>query len=802
MKITLDWLKEFVDFDLSAQELADKFDLSGTAVEAITYLGANFENVVVGEVLKVSEHPNADRLQVCELDIGGERVSIVCGAANVAAGQKVPVARPGATLPVGIEISATKIRGVASAGMICSETELGLADQSAGIMVLEGDPSVGEPVGALLGFDDWLLELEITPNRPDCMGMIGMARETAALVGADLRRPQIAIDEYEESIDVKAAVEIAAPDLCPRYSARYVDRVTIGPSPLWMARRLESVGIRSINNVVDVTNYVLMETGQPLHAFDYRLLHRGEITVRRAASGEKLETIDHVVRELSEDDLIIADGDRAIALAGVMGGVHSEISDETTEVLIESANFQAPNIRKSSRGLGLISDSSLRFERGVDINGTVYAADRAAQLMADTAGGRIWAGVIDCYPNPRKPTPIEVRPKRVHAVLGIDTDPAKFTSIFESLGLDVTTSSEPDGPLRVEVPTFRVDLEREIDLIEEIARLYGLNNIAKHILPSSSEERGLDPKQLLVRDLRSLMVAAGLTEVINYSFIGQNELDRLALPANHPWVAAPRIANPLSEDQALMRTSLVPSLLRTVSHNYNRGREDLSIFEIGNVFRNDGQVPQQTLKIGGALTGRVRLGAWGEPAGAEADFYNVKGLMELVCHKLALEDCRFQAAQHNVLSPGQGAELVCGTDVIGILGTLHPTIQENYGLRQPVYIFEADLEQIFERTRAERKFSEIPRFPAVIIDLALIVDDNVSWGDLEHLVKQTGAPLLKQVRLFDLYRGEGVPAGKKSLAFNLTFQAPDRTLTDDEVGHVQKRILKRAERELSAQLRD
>lgn len=799
MKITLNWLKDFVDFDLSAEELAEKYDMSGTAVEGIVYLGAGLENIVVGEVLKAEKHPDADRLKVCEVDIGTERATIVCGAPNVAAGQKVAVARPGAVLPNGLKIAAAKIRGVASAGMICSETELGLASESAGIMVLVGDPRAGEPVVSLLGLDDWMLELEITPNRPDCMSMIGMARETAALVGGRIRRPEFQLSEYEGRVDSKISVEINDPDLCPRYSARFVDNVVIGPSPTWMKRRLESIGVRSINNVVDVTNYVLMETGQPLHAFDYSLLKGGKIVVRRAKKGEKLETIDHVSRTLADDHLVIADGSRAVALAGVMGGLDSEIGDMTTQVLIESANFFAPNIRKSARGMGLISESSLRFERGVDIGGTVYAADRAAQLLAETAGGRVWSGVVDNYPAPRAPRVIDLRPGRVQTILGIEPDKQRFTEILENLELTV---EDADENLRVSVPTFRVDLEREIDLMEEIARFYGLNNIKTGLLAGAGADRGLSPLQKFTRDLRELMVSAGLNEVINYSFIGQNELDKLGLPPSHPWATASRIANPLSEDQALMRTTLVSSLLRTIAHNCNRDQKDLAVFEIGNVFRTGGTVPEQTLKLAASFTGRRRGGDWHTPESAQADFFDIKGVCELICAKMNLSDCHVRPAEHAILAPGQCAELVAGADVAAVFGVLHPKITDNFELREPVFVLEADIARLFQQVDTARGFAEIPRVPPVILDLALIVDEETTWESVHRLVSQTGAPLLKNVRLFDLYRGPGVPEGKKSIAFNLTFQASDRTLTDDEIDHIQKRIVKRAERELNARLRD
>ncbi len=802
MKLTLNWLKEFVDIGVSAEELADLYDLSGTAIEAVRYLGKGFERVVVGEVLTVSKHPDADRLQVCEVDLGGERVAIICGAPNIAAGQKVPVARPGAVLPNGMEIREAKIRGVTSVGMICSEKELGLSDEATGIMVLAAESVPGDPVGPILGVDDWFFELEITPNRPDCMGLIGMARETAALLGGEIRRPEVVLKEHSETIDGLATVVIEAPDLCPRYSARFVDQIKIGPAPYWMRRRLEAVGIRSINNIVDITNYVLVETGQPLHAFDFDLLKDGRIVVRRAKAQEALETIDHVSRELITDNLVIADSARAVALAGVMGGLHSEINEQTTRVLIESANFHAPNIRKTSRALGLISESSLRFERGVDIDGTVYAAERAAQLMSELAGGRIWSGLIDSYPELRQPRQIELRPKRVQAILGIEPNAPAFSVILNRLEMKTQVGPGVDDQIAVTVPTFRVDIEREIDLIEEIARFHGLNKIKPRLLQSTSPKRGLSPQQKFVRSLRELLVAAGLTEAINYSFISRRDLDRLELPEEHVWSQAPEIANPLSEDQALMRTTLLSSLLQTVSHNYNRDQKDLAIFEIGNVFRPDGAVPKQSMRVAGAITGRVRPSGWFESAGSEADFYDLKGLFELICGQLSLDDFHIETASHPALSPGQAAELISGTKALAFFGALHPKIQENYGLRQPVFVFEADVVGLFAQAKTEPTFSEIPKFPAVVLDLAMIVDEKVSWGSLEHLVRQTGAPLLKQVHLFDLYRGEGVPAGKKSLAFNLTYQAGERTLTDNEVGHIQKRIIQRAERELGAQLRD
>lgn len=799
MRVTLGWLKEFVDFDLSAEELADKLDLSGTAVESLTHLGARFDKFVVGEIMAVAKHPNADRLNYCEVAVGGDRLGIVCGAPNVKVGQKVVVALPGAILPSGLQIGETTIRGVPSAGMICSEIELELGQDASGIMVLPKDAEVGRPVAGVIGLDDWVLELEITPNRPDCMGVIGVAREVAAIVGSKMTVPTVTLTEVEDEVGDVAGVQILDPDLCPRYTARYVSGIAVGPSPVWLRQRLEAVGIRSINNVVDVTNYVMFETGQPLHAFDHKLLRGGRIIVRRARAGEELETIDHVARRLDPEMLVIADAERPVALAGVMGGFDSEISEGTAAVLIESANFLATNIRKTSRSLGLISESSLRFEKGVDVGGTVHAADRAAQLIAATAGGRVFTGTLDNYPVPKAAPVILLRPDQVNRLLGFDIPAARIVEILKGLQLTVA-----DGvtPLSVTIPTFRVDLEREVDLIEEVARVHGLNNIPASLLPSTDPNRGLTPLQSLTRDLRSIMTTAGFSEVVNYSFIGRAELDRLALPPAHPLAEAELITNPLSEDQALLRTTLITSLLRTVTHNHNRGQKDLAVFEIGNVFARGSSLPDQHLMIAGAVTGRRQTPAWFNPGGTQADFYDVKGVAELICAQTALTDSHIGPADNALLRPGQSAELVSEGTVIGFIGALHPQIQENHDLHQPVFVFQFSVPGLLARSRPEAGFNEITRFPAVTLDLALIVGENVGWDRLRRLALETGAPLLRELKLFDLYRGPGVPADKKSLAFNLTYEAKDRTLTDDEVSRIQDRIVKRAAKELGAELRE
>lgn len=799
MKVSLNWLKDYVAIELTAAELAEKLNMSGTAVEAVTYLGAKYKNFVVGLVKEVKPHPQADKLRLCQVAVGnGKTFPIVCGAPNVAQGQKVAVALPGAVLPSGVEIKKVKIRGEYSEGMLCSEAELELGPNATGILVLPPTTEVGQPLAKAVGFDDWVLELEITPNRPDCLGLIGVAREVAALTGKKLKYPQVKLTELPENAKDIVEVKILDTQLCPRYSARIVKNVKVQPSPAWFKRRLEAVGFRPINNIVDVTNYVLAETGQPLHAFDLSLLKGGQVIIRRAQAGEKLETIDHVERELTTDMLVIADAERAVALAGIMGGAESEINEQTTDVLIESASFLASNIMRTSRQLGLMTESSLRFEKGIDISGTVFAANRAAQLIAQLADGQVLSGEIDNYPLPAKPKKIFLRPARVNQLLGVNLKPATIAAILESI--ELKTKAVEAEKYEVMVPTFRVDLEREVDLVEEVARLYGLDNIPATVKLSSEQEHGFTPEQKMRQQVRDLLIACGLSEVYNYSFVSEQEYANLKLPSNHEWLKGIVIANPLSDEQKYLRTTLLAGLLRNLQYNFYRGQKDVQIFELGTVFTQAQPKPQEEVAVGVVLTGNWEGKQW-YGASEEVNFYDVKGLVEFFCRQLNLADCHLHAADHPVFHPAQAVELVSGRNVLGLAGRVHPLIEEAYGLDQPVYLLHLHVDQLVKHQAPLRKFQEIPRFPAVTLDLALVVDEQVSWSRLASLVKQSGAPLLKAVYLFDVYRGTGVPAGKKSMAFSLTYQAKDRTLTDAEVQHIQERIIRRAEVELGAQVR-
>lgn len=799
MKVSLNWLKEYVDINLSAAELADKLNMSGTAVEAVTYLGTKYKNFVVGLVTEVKPHPHADKLRLCKVNVGNSQtVNIVCGAPNVAKGQKVPLALPGAVLPSGLEIKKAKIRGEISEGMICSEAELELGPDATGIMVLDKEAKVGQPLAEAIGLDDWVLELEITPNRPDCLGLIGIAREVAALTGKKVKYPQITLAETAEKAEEQVAIKIFAPDLCPRYSGRVIKNVIVKPSPAWLKKRLEAVGIRSINNIVDVTNYVLMETGQPLHAFDLDLIKGKQIVVRRAHKGEVLITIDHVERRLTEEMLVIADSKRAVALAGIMGGLDSEINEKTVNVLIESAHFSASNIMRTSRTLGLMTESSLRFEKGVDVSGTIIAANRAAQLISQLADGEVLQGELDNYPQPAKPKKISFRPARANQVLGLNLEPKMALKILNSI--ELKTKPLTEERYEVTVPTFRVDLEREIDLIEEVARLYGLDNIPATIKLSTAKERGYSPEQKMRRQVRDLLIAIGLNEVINFSFVSEQEYANLHLPPNHPWLKKVEIANPISDEQKYLRTHFLPGLLRNLQYNFFRGQKNVQIFEVGTCFINVQPKPLEEVVVGGVLTGKWGRPNWYGPQ-ETVNFYDVKGILEFLCLKLNLADCHIQPVDNRIFHPGQAVELISGHEVLGWAGRVHPQIETAYDLDQPVYLFRLLVDKLVKAQAPVKRYQEIPRFPAISLDLSLVVDEQVSWERVKNLAWQTGAPLLKEVYLFDVYRGPGIPEGKKSLAFTLTYQATDRTLTDSEVAHIQERIIRRAEKELGATLR-
>lgn len=797
MKVTTKWLKEYVDFDLNVDELADLLATSGTEAESIVAIGARYENVVVGQIKSIEAHPNADRLSYCQVELPDGVANIVCGAKNILVGQKVPVALPGAVLPGGLMIKKSKLRGLVSEGMLCSGVELGISEEASGILTLPDDTPVGQPIRETLELEDYIMELEITPNRPDCMSVIGIAREVAALTGAELRYPKIEAGNTQSPGHGSVEVDIADPDLCDRYVARVARNVKVAPSPTWLVNKLEACGIRSINNVVDVTNYVLLEMGQPLHAFDFGLLKGAHIIVRRAGKGEKLITIDHVTRKLNPEMLVIADSKHPVALAGVMGGFDTEISEKTTEVLIESAAFAPANIRKTSRSLGLISESSLRFEKGVDVERVAFAADRAAQLMAEIAGADITAATVEAYPRMWTRPQIRLWPERVGKVLGAKIEPSKVAGYLRSLELDVKKSG---SDILVTPPGFRRDLAREIDLIEEVARLYGLNNLPVKLPAARQDIRGYTELQKFRRVVAESLRASGVSETLSYSFISVESIVNLGLETEHPWLRMVKVTNPLSEEQAVMRTTLWPGLMTAAVTNINRGNENLALFEQGNIFfAVKNKEPEQRYITGILLTGDAEPGSWDTPK-RSFDFYDTKGVVEALLRELRVDDYHIRPALHSALSPGAIAEVVVSHRVVGVLGQLHPRAQAAWGLKQPVFVAQIETDALFANSQPPY-FHEITRFPAIELDLALVVDEGVAADHIEALLRETGGKLLSGARVFDVYRGEGIAEGSKSIAFSLQFASAKRTLTDDEVSKVVARMTSVVAKQLGATVR-
>ena len=800
MKVSYNWLKEFIDIPWDARELAERLEMTGTGVESITDIDPGFTKVVTGIVKAIEPHPQADKLSVTKVDAGtGEELTIVCGAKNIAVGDKVPVALIGAELKGGHKIGKATLRGVESFGMLCSETELELGEDGRGIMILDPETKIGLPLHDVLGLKDTVIEFEITPNRPDCMSMIGIAREVAALTGGDLRLPATDIVESKKPASGVASVRIDSPDLCPRYSARVVEGVKVGPSPFYMRSRLSKAGIRPINNLVDITNYVLLETGQPLHAFDVSLLRDGAIIIREAKSGEPMTTLDGVKRSLLPSMLVISDPSGPVALAGVMGGANSEINDSTVDCLIESAHFDPTTIFRTSFALDLRSEASARFERGTDIGGTVFAADRAAYLMNSLAGGTTLSGVIDEYPGRREPKRVLLNPERAKRIIGADIPFAEVKAILESLDVPVTV--EAQGVLQATIPTFRPDLTREIDLIEEVARVYGFNRIPATVPHSKASALPLTAEQIVIRDAADVLVASGMYECINYSFIDPADITKLLLNGGDGRSDFLVLKNPLSENQSIMRTTLLPGLLKNVRFNAGYGISNAQLFETGRVFLDTGgDLPDERNMIAGVCAGGWEDSAWyGNKR--SIDFFDVKGILETLAAKAGIGNISFGESGDTLLHPGQRAELMAGGRCAGSFGLLHPSVIKNFELENEIFVFELDA-SVLSEAAGEGFHVNIPsRFPAMTRDISLLAPHAIPVGEIFAVMAKVGGSILADISLFDLYAGEHVPAGQKSLAFRLTYRADDRTLTVEETDADHAKVLKALIKDLELEIR-
>ncbi|MGQ9646799.1 MAG: phenylalanine--tRNA ligase subunit beta [Thermodesulfobacteriota bacterium] len=789
MKVSLNWIKDYVDIPMGVGDLVDLLTMGGLEVEQVTAVGQGFDKVVVAELQSIRKHPNADKLSLVEARTDQGKFSIVCGAKNIREGQKVPLALVGAKLPNGTEIRKSKIRGELSEGMLCSEIELGLGPDATGIMILSPDLPLGTNLGEALGLKDVVLDISITPNRPDCLCVIGVAREIAALTGQKLKYPRFTLSEGGEEIHSKTSVTVMDPDLCPRYVARLIEEVHIGPSPFWMSNRLEKVGVRSINNVVDVTNYVMMEYGQPLHAFDFDLLEEGRIVVRRAVQGEEFVTLDGVKRTLDKEMLMICDGVKPVAIAGVMGGLNSEIREDTKIVLLESAYFQPEGNRRTAKKLRLETEAAYRFGRGIDYGGCVVAANRAAQLIHELAGGKILTGVIDVYPARIQPKPIRLSVQKIRQVLGTAVQAPQVISYLKSLELDV--EEEERNVLRVTPPSFRGDLEREIDLIEEVARLDGYEKIPITLPkgPPSSEVRNRN--LLLEKKATDLLIHHGYHEVITYSFTSPTSWDLLGLPSGDPRRTPLRILNPLSEDLSVLRTSLIPGLLEVARYNLSRKNLNLKLFELKKVFlpKEGEKLPTEVKYLAGLAFGLDREPHW-TSVPRSVDFYDVKGCMEDLLEVLRIKGVTFIRSEDiPYLHPGKSSKMLMGTEALGVIGEIHPQVLAHYDLPGRAYLFEVNFEQLVKGAEEGKRFRPLPKFPAVYRDLSLVVDEALEVGKVTETIWKLQGPFIDEVSVFDVYQGAPIPKGKKGISYRIRFQAADRTLTDEEVNRYHEKII-------------
>jgi len=797
MKLPLLWLHDYCDPGLETFALAERLTMTGTKLEHVhTHGVTGLEHFVVGRVLEAERHPEADRLTVCRVDVGdGDPATIVCGAPNVAAGQLVAVGRPGAVMPDGTTLGRRKLRGVESAGMILAEDEVAIGTDHDGIMVLDGDLAPGRPLAEVLPIATDVLELEVTPNRPDCLGVYGLAREVHAATGAPLAPPPWSEDPGTEGPVEGVAVEVQAPDLCPRFTLRLFEDVRIGPSPPWLKARLMAAGQRPINNVVDVTNFVMLATGQPLHAFDADLVAGGRLVVRRGRPGETLRTLDGTERALDEDVCVIDDADGPTSLAGVMGGERSEVQAHTTRVLMEAATWNGPNIQRTSTRMGIRTEASARFEKGLAPEQGLEAQALAAKLMVEVCGARLAPGTVDAggWAGSHPPAVIRLRDARTARLLGMEIPRAEAQAILGRLGFG--TAAAPDG-LDVSVPHWRrEDVTREADLVEEVARVWGLERLPA-TLPSRREVSGrLTREQRLRRRAEDALVGAGLSEILGWSFASDEALARLELPADD----AVRVANPMSEEQSRMRTTLLGSLLESVRHNQARGMDDVRVWEVAPVYRASGEaLPDERLRLGALLAGRLRAPTWREPEPPRADVFAAKAVLAAVLDALRAP-WSVEAAREPFLHPGRAARVLVDGAPVGWLGELHPSVAARWDVALAAG-FELDLAPVLAAA-VEPRFEDLTSYPAVRQDIAVIVGADVPAARVVAVVREAGGALLRSAEVFDVFRGEQVGEGRASLALRLEFRAPDRTLTDEEVGRRRERIFAALEQQVGAQAR-
>jgi phenylalanyl-tRNA synthetase beta chain len=790
MIVTYNWLKEFVDFDETPDELAELLTMLGLEVESMAKLGAGLDDVVVALVEEKRQHPNADKLSLCRVNNGKDVLDVVCGAQNFKQGDTVALAQIGAVLPGDFKIKKSKIRGEESCGMLCSEKELGLAEESAGIMVLP--PSIapiGTPVFTALGLKDTVFEIGLTPNRSDCLSVMGIARDIAAKLNLKLKYPQCTIVEGPEKVESVISVTVEDADLCPRYAARYISGCTIAPSPEWLVKRLNAIDVRSINNVVDITNLIMMESGQPLHAFDCLRLSGQRIIVRTAEDGEQFTALDNQQRVLTSADLVICDAERPVALAGVMGGLNSEIENTTTAILLESAFFKPAAIRKTSKRLGLHTESSHRFERGIDIDGVGRALDRAACLIVELAGGVLAQGCIDIFPGKSDRKAINFRPEKANELIGIDLERDVIIDILTRLECRVSPSA--DGSVAVIPPHYRIDLEREIDLIEEIARLNGYDKILATMPIARVISDRPTRHQETEKRVRDLLVNNGMTEIINFSFTAPDAAGKLLLNEDDPRRIAIKLANPLVDEQSVMRTTLLPGLLETTAKNMNFRSLDLKLFEMRRVYfpGNGEDMPREPLCIVGAITGSRDGDGWSRP-NEPVDFFDAKGIVETVLDVLDIGGVSWVVENTDpYYHPGKSCRVFAGREQVGSVGELHPLVQKNFEIEKPVFCFELNFEKLVKLSRTKKAILAPSRFPDSTRDIAMLIPEELAAVKILECIRAEKAKEIEHVQIFDVYRGKGVPEGFKSIAVRIRYRSFERTLAEEEIASLHKKIV-------------
>lgn len=800
MKASVEWLSEYADIDVTAVELGDILTLTGTKVEGIEERGKDIRNVVVGKILEIEKHPNADKLVVTKVDVKDEVLQIVTGANNIKVGDIVPIAKDGSELPGGVKIKKGKLRDVDSCGMMCAVSELGLdisrypGQIEHGIMILpkEMEARLGEDIVKVLNLEEAIIDFEITPNRPDCLSIEGIGRETAASLKKEFKNPRKNLqDKKIEKVDQIEGlkVDITAPDLCYRYLARVVKNVKIGPSPEWMVRRLNACDVRSINNIVDITNYVMLELGQPMHAFDINSIEGKHITVRRAEEGEKITTLDEVERNLDNSMLVIADESKPVAIAGVMGGLNSEIEEDTQTVVFESAVFYGGNVRKTAKKVGLRTEASSRFEKGLSPENALRAVNRAVELVELLGAGEAVDGVIDEYPTKQKENRIKLNVDRINHLLGVNVSKEEMISILKSV--DIKVEAEEAIP-----PFYRQDVEGIADIAEEIIRFYGYDKLGTTLINAESTAGGKNKRQKLEDTIRNLLVDRGASEVCTYSFLNEKDLEKVGITkVDGIYQQIITVSNPLSEDFTMMRPTTIPTMMQVLTTNSNKKNKDVKLFEIGRIYKNDkeqiekGEIPTEE----NILT----IGMYGE----KVDFYELKGLVENVLEICNIPRYELEKGKEEYYHLGRCAQVKIGNDVIARLGEIHPLINENYGVSQRIYVAEINVDKLAKYAINSKKYTEIPKYPAVERDIAMVVAEDVEVGKIEKLIQKKAKKALESIKLFDVYRDEKIGEGKKSVAYALIFRDKNKTMTDEEINPIMEQIVEGLEKELGAELR-